>query len=121
MSEGSGMGEGEPEAQGEVDHPVLLAHDLGPVRESTEVVVRVRVVLLNGNGMGFADLMPFGRQYAGESLPDIREKATGCQVLDFGVKLSEDVSITIAHHPGDTSPCATIQRLDDPSLVFLNR
>lgn len=42
------------------------------------------------------------------------------QVLDFGVKQLEDVSIMIAHNPVDTSPRATVQYLDDPSLVFFD-
>lgn len=46
-----------------------------------------------------------------EGFPIVGKEAAVFQVLDFGVQALEGVSITTAHHLGDTSPCATIQRL----------
>ena len=40
-------------------------------------------------------------------------------MLHFVVETSEGFRTTIAEHPGHSSPCATVNRLDDPKLVFL--
>ena len=104
LGEGFGMGEGMPEAQGEVDHLILLAHDLGPARESAQVVAGIRVVLFDSDGVRFTDPVPFGGQHLGEGIPVVGKEAAAGQVPDFGVKPAEGASITTAHNPGDTSP-----------------
>ena len=48
----------------------------------------------------------------------IRIKNTFVQMFDLVIQLAEGCSITTTSDPGHGSPCATIQRFDDPYFVF---
>jgi hypothetical protein len=84
------------------------------------VVPGVAIVLLNSDGVLFANNMPISRKDFFESLPVVRVKNAGSQVLDFVIEPPEGFSITTTDNPGNSSPCATIHRFDDPFFVFFD-
>jgi hypothetical protein len=74
----------------------------------------VTVVTFDAVSMGFINDVAFGRQDLGERIPLIRVKHTLLQVIHFVVQSPKGCSITMAEYPGHSSPCATVNRLDDP-------
>ncbi len=107
-----------PDAQSQVNHARRLRNNLGSAGETTQVVARIAVVMFNIDGVRFADNMPFWRQNFGERIPVIRIKSAIFQMFYLVVEFSEGCRITTAEYPGHSSPCATVNGLDDPKLSF---
>jgi hypothetical protein len=78
----------------------------------------VAVILRNGDGMGLSDDMPFGRQTLRKGFPVVSVENALREMFDLVLEPLEGCSITTADHPGHSSPCATIHRLDDPEFGF---
>ena len=81
----------------------------------------IAVVPLNTNCSTFADNMSVCRQYFGKCVPVVRVKNAVLQMLYFVVQSSEGFSITITEYPGNSSPCATVNRFDEPQFSFFCR
>ena len=113
-------GEGAPEFEGHVDFVFFLGDDFGSSSHASEVVAGVAIVLLDGNGVFFADDVSFGRQHFSEGIPVVGIKDAVGQVLDFVVKSSERLSITTADNPRDGFTCSASHRFEDPFFVFFD-
>ena len=68
------------------------------------MVARVTVVLFDGNRMGFAGDMAFCGQHFGKCFPIVGVEDAIRQMPYLVVEPSEGCSITIADHPGNSSP-----------------
>jgi hypothetical protein len=82
------------------------------------MVAGIAIVTLNSMRMSLSNNMAFCGQDFGKGIPVISEEGTVCQMFYFVIKSPEGCSITTAEHPGHSSPCATVNSLDDPKLVF---
>src|SRR5579871_5201361 len=120
LGEDVGRSEREPKLHGIVDHLMLFRDDLGASGHASQMVPSVAVVPLNGDCAGLADDVAFFGKNFGESVPIIGVEDAIRQVLYLVVEPPERCSITTADHPGNSSPCATIHRFDDPEFVFFD-
>ena len=99
----------------------ILRDNFSSAGKSTQMMAGIAVVMFNVNGMCFPDDMPLWRQNLREGIPVIGVKSAVLQVLYFVIEPSEGFRITTAEHPGHSSPCATVNSLDDPKLSFFDR
>jgi hypothetical protein len=113
-----GCRDGEPDAQGKVDHGFFARDPFGSAGESSQMVARIAVVAFDMCGMGFADDVAFRRQDFGKSIPMVGVINAVFQVFDLVVEAPKGSSITTTEHPGHSSPRATIHGLDDPEVLF---
>jgi hypothetical protein len=103
---------------GIINHSVLFRDDFGFPCHPPQMMPRIAAVLLYPRGVRLADPMPVLRQHRSECVPVVGVGRAARQVLDLVVEPSEGCNITTTDHPGNSAPCATIQRLDGPALVF---
>ena len=78
----------------------------------------VAVVALNRMSSMFSDDMALRWQDFSESIPIIRIECAVFQMLQFVVEPFECCAITTTKNPGDNSPAATVNGLDEPKLSF---
>ena len=74
----------------------------------------IAVVVFDVDCMCFADNMAFGRNYLGKSVPIIGIEHTIFKMFYFIVQSSDSCTITVAEHPGHSSPSATVKRFEEP-------
>ncbi|MFH1075356.1 MAG: hypothetical protein V1753_00700 [Pseudomonadota bacterium] len=87
---------------------------------SAQMMTGVAVVLFDSCCVGLTNDMALLWKNFCKSIPIVSEKYTFGQVVDFVIESLEDCSITTANNPGNSSPCATIQRFDDTFFVFFD-
>ncbi len=104
LSEDFRCSKGAPELDRGIDHCLFLGDDFGSARHASEMVARIAVIALNGDGVLLADHVTVWRQDFGESLPGVGVKNAVGQMFDFVVEPLERCSITTADNPGNSSP-----------------
>jgi hypothetical protein len=110
-----------PEFQGQINHLDLPGYHLGSPRKAAEMMSCVAVVAFDTVRMGFANDVTFGRQDLDERVPLIRVKNTILPVTHFVVQSPKGCSITMAEHPGHSSPdlpCTVILELDEWQVLY---
>jgi hypothetical protein len=78
----------------------------------------ITIVLLNGNGVLFADNVPIFREYSRKSVPIIRVKDSLFTMFQFFVEPSDRCRISSACNPRNCSSASTINDFKDPQFVF---
>jgi hypothetical protein len=81
------------------------------------MVPRVSIVPLDHHRSALANHVSLRWQNLFKRVPIIRVKHRPFQVFHFAVQSPERCSITTAESPSDSSPAATVKRLDDPKFV----
>jgi hypothetical protein len=88
-----GGGDGEPDAQGQLNHELFLRDDLGAPREPPQMMAGVAVVVFSVDRVGLADDVPLRGEDLGERVPVVRVEDAVLQVPDLLVKSPECCSI----------------------------
>ena len=78
----------------------------------------ITVVMFYSDCMRLPDNMSFGRKNFCKSIPIIGIEHAIFEMFYLIIESLECCSITTAEHPGHSSPCTTVNSLDDPKLSF---